>query len=149
MNARVLSAGLAGGMAEVLLVAGYGVFGMVSAGEVAREVTASFAQGAAGWRGAAALGVVIHLALSVAVAYAFVAALGRFTSGRRSIARQIAIGVAALVGVWALNFLVVLPAVNPSFVALMPYAATLLSKALFGAVMATVLAQTALTTSCP
>jgi hypothetical protein len=75
--------------------------------------------------------------------------LGRFTSGRRNIARQIALGVAALVGVWALNFLFVLPAVNPSFVTLMPYAATLLSKALFGAVMATVLAQTPLTTSCP
>lgn len=35
----------------------------------------------------------------------------------------------------AINFLVLLPVVNPRFVTRMPYAATLVSKALFGAAM--------------
>jgi len=40
--------------------------------------------------------------------------------------------VAALAGVWALNFLVVLPIVSPAFIHLMPYSVSLISKMAFG-----------------
>ena len=40
--------------------------------------------------------------------------------------------VTALVAVWAVNFFVVLPVVNPDFVTVVPYAASLISKTLFG-----------------
>jgi hypothetical protein len=52
----------------------------------------------------------------------------------------------ALAGIWALNFLVVLPAVNPAFVALMPFAVTLSSKLLFGAALGWTLGSRALRT---
>jgi hypothetical protein len=44
----------------------------------------------------------------------------------------------ALAGVWAVNFLVVLPRVNAAFTHLLPYGATLLSKLLFGLAAAAV-----------
>ena len=46
-----------------------------------------------------------------------------------------------LIAVWAVNFLVVLPHINPEFVHLLPYSVTLLSKLLF-AVAATTVLQT-------
>jgi hypothetical protein len=39
---------------------------------------------------------------------------------------------AALAMVWAFNFFILLPLIDPAFVALMPYPASLLSKLLFG-----------------
>jgi hypothetical protein len=47
--------------------------------------------------------------------------------------------LAALAGVWATNFFVVLPIVSPAFVHIVPYAVSLTSKLLFGAAMAAVL----------
>jgi hypothetical protein len=138
---RVLVAGLAGGIAEILWVAAYGAFAPVSATEVAREVTASLLPGAAASAAAPALGVAIHLALSVILAGAFVAALLKVFPGRHSVAAYVGLAVVALAGIWALNFLFVLPLLNPRFVTLMPYAATLVSKALFGLAMGAVLAR--------
>jgi hypothetical protein len=40
--------------------------------------------------------------------------------------------VSMLAGVWAMNFLVILPIINPDFVLLVPYGASLASKVLFG-----------------
>jgi hypothetical protein len=141
MSWRVLVAGLAGGIAEILWVLAYGAFAPVSATEVAREVTASVLPGAAASAAAPALGVGIHLALSIALAGAFVAALARLFPGRHGAAGYVAIAVAALAGVWALNFLLILPVLNPRLVTLMPYAATLASKALFGLAMGAMLAR--------
>jgi hypothetical protein len=47
--------------------------------------------------------------------------------------------ILALAAVWAVNFLIVLPYINPEFVRLLPYSVTLLSKLLFGLSAATVL----------
>jgi len=140
MKSRILMAGLAGGVAEIAWVLAYGAFAPVSAAEVAREVTISLVPGAASAPGGLVLGIGIHLMLSIALAFVFFALLGNFLQDD---AGTIVIAVGALAGVWAINFLVVLPLVNPRFVTLMPYAATFLSKALFGAVMGAVLARTA------
>ena len=40
--------------------------------------------------------------------------------------------MAALAGIWAINFFVVLPVVSPAFVGLVPYSVSLVSKLLFG-----------------
>ena len=45
----------------------------------------------------------------------------------------------SLAVVWLVNFTVVLPALNPAFVTLLPLWATLISKLLFGAAMTVVL----------
>lgn len=140
MKSRILVAGLAGGVAEIVWVLAYGAFASVSAAEVAREVTASVFPGAASAPGGLALGIGIHLTLSIALAFAFFSLLRNFLQDD---AGTVAIAVGALAGVWAINFLVVLPLVNPRFVTLMPYAATFLSKALFGGAMGAVLARTA------
>jgi hypothetical protein len=47
--------------------------------------------------------------------------------------------VGLLVAVWATNFFLVLPALNPGFVDLVPYGASLTSKVLFGVAAAFVL----------
>ena len=72
-----------------------------------------------------AAGVATGMYAGALIAKSYENASGRFT----------------LAGIWALNFLLVLPVLNPRFVTLMPYAATLASKALFGLTMAAVLAR--------
>ena len=134
----IVLAGLAGGFAEMLWIAIYGALSPVSATEIAREVTASVFPGAASAPGSLALGIGIHLALSIALAFAFFALLRNFLHGDTG---TIVIAVGALVVVWAFNFLVLLPVVNPRFPTLLPFAATLLSKALFGAAMGATLAK--------
>ena len=47
--------------------------------------------------------------------------------------------IVVLTSVWVVNFFVILPVINPSFVTLMPYWASLFSKLLFGITMAGVL----------
>lgn len=134
----IVLAGLAGGFAEMLWVTIYGALSPVSAAAMAREVTASVFPGAASAPGGLALGIGIHLTLSIALAFAFFALLRNFLHGDTGI---IVIAVGALVALWAFNFLVLLPVVNPRFPTLMPSAVTLLSKALFGAAMGTTLAK--------
>ena len=52
--------------------------------------------------------------------------------------------LAALAGVWAVNFFVVLPIVSPAFVHIVPYAVSLTSKLLFGVAAAEVVRDDAI-----
>jgi len=138
-----LLAGLCGGLAEMGWIALYSSASSTNAVDVAREVTATvFASAAyapwAPWAGAG-----IHLALSLALGIAFVAALWGLTRGRPGRNRIWASAVLALAGVWAFNFFLLLPALNSGFATLLPYTATLLSKTLFGVAMAAVLQKSA------
>lgn len=135
---RVLLAGLAGGFAEILWVALYASAASLDAPRVAHEVTASFLAMPMGGA-SVALGVVLHLLLALAVAVGFVAVAGRPLARRGAPALVWILGPAALAAVWALNFGLVLPRVNPAFVTLMPPAVTAASKLLFGFAMAAVL----------
>jgi len=132
-------AGLAGGAAEIAWIAFYAQLSGTDTAAVARGVTASLvpalgATGAAVW-----LGVVLHMALALllgaALAVVVRSALPRLAGTRR----EMALVLGALVAVWAVNFLIVLPMINPGFVALVPPAAGLVSKVLFGAAAALVL----------
>lgn len=56
--------------------------------------------------------------------------------------RGSALVVLALAGIWALNFLIILPAINPEFVTLVPLWASFTSKMLFGLLAAAALSAT-------
>jgi hypothetical protein len=132
---RLVLAGLAGGIAEVLWVGAYCALTPLSASEGLRQISASVVPTAAHSAGAPALGMVIHLSLSVALAMAYGLTMGIAPVRRPSQAGVIARAVAALTAVWLFNFFVLLPQLNPAFVDLLPYPVTLLSKLLFGVAM--------------
>ena len=134
-----LLAGLAGGLAEVLWVTLYSSTTATSGIAVARQVTASVWPAATAWGSAPALGIAIHLLLSIALGIAFAATIWRLTAPRFGAAAFMATAAASLALVWAINFFVVLPALNPAFVTLLPYGVTLASKVLFGIAMGSVL----------
>jgi hypothetical protein len=54
------------------------------------------------------------------------------SSHRLDIVSPLPFMLATLVGVWAINFFVLLPGISPAFIHLMPYPVSLLSKVLFG-----------------
>ena len=116
-------AGAAGGAAEILWIAG---IAPTAAADVAREVSATFHPGLPA---AVLIGIAIHMLLSVALGLALAKILLQFAGAGFLMA-----ALGALAGVWALNFLIVLPLINPAFVTLLPFAVTLASKLLFGAV---------------
>lgn len=126
-----LLAGLAGGAAEVAWVALYAAASGVSASSVAGGVS-STVLGQSATASPVFLGLVIHFALSVALGIALTGALRLMGSARFTPLYEMTALVIVLGGVWAVNFLLVLPMVNPAFVTLLPYGATLASKLLFG-----------------
>jgi hypothetical protein len=132
-------AGLVGGAAEMAWVALYSGLTDTNALAVAREVAASVSPAAALLPGAPLLGIAIHLALSVALGLA----LGKMLLGPlaprfgRKLLMPTVLGT--LTCIWAVNFLLVLPLLNPAFLTLMPLAATLASKLLFGLATAGIL----------
>lgn len=131
----VVAAGVAGGMAEVLWMAAATTALGADGWAVARAVGAMVVPAIATSNFAPWIGLAVHFLLSIALATAFVQVFGR----RRSPATLFAGAVAALAAVWAINFFLLLPLINPAFVSLLPYPVTLVSKLLFGLAMAAVL----------
>jgi len=134
-----LLAGLCGGLAEMGWIALYSSASSTSAVGVAREITATMFATAAYAPWAPLAGIGIHLALSAVLGLAFLLALLGFS---RAAPTGPAVWIAAVITltcIWAVNFFWVLPALNPAFVTLMPYAVTLASKMLFAIAMAGVL----------
>ena len=132
-------AGIAGGLAEVAWVGVYCAASPLSGDTVLRGITASLLPALEHAAYAPALGMIIHFTLAVAVALGFGLVLSRSYAAGRSATALCASAQFVLAAIWSVNFFVMLPALNPAFVALMPYAVTLLSKLLFGAAMAATL----------
>ena len=135
----LIAAGAAGGMAEVLWIA---LAAMVLGGDgwaVSRAVSTTVIPSLAASSSAPWIGLLIHFLLSIALAAVFVQMLGR----RFSPATLFGAALAALTAVWAFNFLLLLPLINPAFVSLLPHPVTLVSKLLFGIAMASVLVRRA------
>jgi len=128
----LLLAGLAGGIAEIIWIALYSQLATLRAADVSRQVVWSIAPALANSAFAPVLGIGIHLALSVLLAFAF--GLLVWAPLARKFEPEITViaCAAALIFVWAANFFVVLPQLNPGFVSLMPYPITFFSKLLFG-----------------
>lgn len=131
-------AGLAGGIAEIVWISIYAAVAGVSPAVVATGVTET-AIGPVGGALAVPAGIGIHMALAALLGVIVVGLWRTLRPAPRNAAVDYAGLTAALGGVWALNFLIVLPLVNPAFVGLLPYAATLASKLLFGLAMAATL----------
>ena len=138
-----LIAGLAGGLAEMAWIAFYSSATSTSGMEVARQVTASVYPAASHALWAPWAGAGLHMLLSAVLALGFVLVLWGSSAGRPSAGKIWISALLALSAIWAVNFFVVLPAMNSSFATLLPHGATLLSKTLFGVAMAAVLQRTA------
>jgi hypothetical protein len=120
--------GLAGGLAEIVVVWLYSALTGGDAAVVARHVAS-----AVGLDGASAVaGVGVHMGLAMALGIALSAGW-QILGGRRAHSGAIfCFTVGSLAIVWLINYFVVLPTVSPSFVHLLPYAITLASKLAFG-----------------
>lgn len=128
-------AGVAGGLAEVAWISIYGAISGVSVDIVAEEITRSIvphASSSSVWAG-----ILIHLTLAVSLGVGVAFAI-RLLLGYGRVYAEFSLVILTLATVWAVNFLLLLPYLNPRFVDLLPYSVTLASKLLFGLVAATV-----------
>lgn len=134
-------AGLAGGLAEIGWIVLYSSFGAADTAAVARGVTHTFSPEPAAVSASVAVGIAIHMTLAlmlgVAVAVAVAAKLVLPRSG--SALLEACFVMAVLIAVWAVNFHVLLPLINPAFAELIPLGASLASKITFGVAAAMVL----------
>lgn len=136
----MLLAGFTGGMAEVIWVSLYAAMSPLQGSDIAREITVSTFGGPVAGVLAPGLGILIHFILSITIALAFVSVFWAPLMRRFGQAGVLCGAMTVLAAIWTLNFFVLLPAINPAFVALMPLSVTLTSKLLFGASLGTVLA---------
>jgi hypothetical protein len=132
-------AGLAGGVAEIAWIGGYVALTGASGAAVARGVTAAFLPGLADQPVGIGLGIAIHMVLALGLGIAVAAAFSTPILRRIGDWPRGTLVVLTLGAVWAFNFLVVLPLLEPGFLTLLPLAATLMSKLLFGVAAATTL----------
>jgi hypothetical protein len=125
-------AGAAGGVAEILWIALYSAITGTDAAGVAQGVTAAFGLSGIVPESSVTLGLAIHMLLAIGLGLALGFAWRVLASRSRAELNTYALIVAALAGVWAVNFFILLPALSPGFVHLVPYPVSLLSKLLFG-----------------
>ena len=125
-------AGLVGGAAEVAWVSGYSALTGASGASVAQGVTRAFLPALADQPMGIGLGIAIHMLLAVGLGLCVAAAFSAPLLRRIGNWPRSTLVVLTLAIVWAFNFLVVLPILEPSFLTLLPVAVTLTSKLLFG-----------------
>lgn len=125
-------AGAAGGLAEVAWVALYAGATGGNAALVARGVTSAAGVSALLPAAPVALGITVHMTLALALGVALSCTWRALREHRPTLSNPYPFALAALAGVWAINFFVVLPIVSPAFVHMVPYAVSLASKLLFG-----------------
>ena len=132
-------AGAAGGLAEVAWVSLYAAATGGDPAVLARGVTTAAGVTALLPASPVAVGVAVHMTLAVMLGVLLSGVWAALRRGGPRLSNPYPFMLAALAGVWAINFFVVLPIVNPAFVRIVPYAVSLMSKLLFGAAAATVL----------
>jgi hypothetical protein len=123
-----IKVGMAGGLAEVVVVGLYSAISDTNIATVGRQIAATV-----GLDSHSALsGLWVHLALSAALGIVLMFAwniLRTVSSRAMTLYSSASIALAAI---WVMNFVVVLPVLNPDFVTLLPYGITFLSKLMFG-----------------
>lgn len=125
-------AGLAGGAAEVAWIALYGHLSGGETAAVARGITNSLFPTFAEKSLFVPFGIAIHMGLAVLLGIAITALLRLLMPRVSGTAFEPVAVTSMLAAVWATNFFVILPALNPTFVSLIPYGVSLTSKVLFG-----------------
>ena len=132
-------AGIAGGVAEIAWIALYSASTGVPAEPVVRGIVVTLIPALATSSWSIALGLLIHLGLAFALGFGLAVVVRLFSRPGRAPYSAFGLVMGVLAAVWAVNFLVALPYLNPDFVRLLPYEVTLLSKLLFGLSAAIVL----------
>lgn len=136
----LLIAGLLGGLAEVVWIGFYSLSVDAQISEIGRGIAATVYPASAGFYLAPAIGLVIHMTLSILLAFGFGSLL--FPLVEHTFHYRTAVMIASvttLVAVWKVNFFLLLPIWNPEFVSLLPLEITLASKIIFGLTMGAVL----------
>ena len=87
-------------------------------------------------------GIAIHMSLAILLGVAITVLLRLLLPRLSGTAFEPVAVTGMLVAVWATNFFVILPALNPAFVSLVPYGVSLISKVLFGVMASFVLQLT-------
>jgi hypothetical protein len=134
-----LIAGTFGGLMEVAWMALWHAQKTLDAAPVARGVVATFSPSLGDSAWGVTSGVAIHMVLSLGLGVMIAYAVRQLLGSASRPARAAAV-FATLVAIWAVNFFVVLPVINPAFVTIVPYSISLISKALFGVAAALALA---------
>ncbi len=129
---RGVFAGAAGGLAEIAWVTLYAGATGGDPAILARGVTTAAGVSALLPASPVTLGVAVHMALAMTLGIALALVWSALRERRPSLSNPYPLMLTALAGVWAINFLVVLPIVSPAFVHMVPYAVSLSSKLLFG-----------------
>ena len=125
-------AGTAGGFAEIAWVTLYAGATGGDPTTLARGVTTAAGVSALFPAEPVALGVTVHMALAVTLGIALSFGWRTLSRHRLDIAGPFPFMLVALIGVWTVNFFVLLPAISPAFLHLVPYPVSLMSKILFG-----------------
>ncbi len=129
-------AGLAGGAVEIFWIALYARLSGGEAAVVARGIARTVFPNLVTPATAVPLGIAIHMGLAIMLGIALaVFVRSALPRSAPSLLEPVAV-IGLLICVWAINFLLVLPAINPAFATLVPYSASLTSKVLFGAAAA-------------
>lgn len=133
--------GIVGGAAEIAWIAFYGALAGADSAVVASAVSATVkpALPISLETAPAAYGLLVHMLLAAGLGIALVTGWLALTKHWPQRLNEYCFMATALTSVWAFNFFVVLPLINPGFVELVPYAASLTSKLLFGLAGAVVL----------
>ena len=132
----ILLAGLLGGTAEVAWVAVYGIWTDSNSIEVLRQITGSIFPSMTQSNFSPYLGLCIHFLLAIALASAFGFLVWKPYQKKLSASATCILALFTLVLVWEVNFLWLLPVLNPQFPKLLPMSVTLISKLGFGLAMA-------------
>jgi hypothetical protein len=129
--------GIAGGTMEIAWIGLYGAATGTSTEPVARGIVMSVRPALATAFWSPSLGILIHMGLAIALGIGL-ALLLRLAMHQARASQSFALVMLSLGSVWAINFFVALPHINPAFAHSLPYAVTLFSKLLFGAAAAAV-----------
>jgi hypothetical protein len=132
---RGLAIGIAGGFAEVAVVALYGLVANASVTNVGRHIASAVGLDIAGAWG----GLAVHMALAAALGIALMAAWSVVRRNVAGVTSLYLFATGTLASIWGINFFVVLPVLSPNFVTVLPYSVTLFSKVMFGIAAATCL----------
>jgi hypothetical protein len=125
-------AGVAGGLAEIAWVTLYAGATGADPATLARAVTTAAGVSALFPSVPVAVGVTVHMSLAVTLGIALAFGWRALSSRRLEIVNPFPFTLAALIGIWAVNFFAVLPSISPAFIHLVPYSVSLVSKILFG-----------------
>src|SRR6202050_1500533 len=125
-------AGVAGGLAEIAWVSLYAGATSADPATFASGVTTAAGLSALFPAAPVAVGVTVHMALAVTLGIALSFGWRALSSHRLDAASPFPFMLAALVGIWAVNFFAVLPVISPAFIHLAPYPVSLMAKVLYG-----------------